>query len=81
MDRFIVRTPRSNLPKPVVATPSTTDQDLPNPNLFDDPETARDANAAAKAATMKSGKRSNYNVVSLELKAKVGKYAAESGVT
>uniref|UniRef100_A0A914VVG8 DDE-1 domain-containing protein n=1 Tax=Plectus sambesii TaxID=2011161 RepID=A0A914VVG8_9BILA len=81
MDRFIVRTPRSNLPKPVVATPSTPDQDLPNPNLFNDPETARDANEAAKAATMKSGKRSNYNVVSLELKAKVGKYAAESGVT
>uniref|UniRef100_A0A914USD6 DDE-1 domain-containing protein n=1 Tax=Plectus sambesii TaxID=2011161 RepID=A0A914USD6_9BILA len=81
MDRFIVQTPRSNLPKPVVATPSTPDQDLPNPNLFDDPETARDANEAAKAATMKSGKRSNYNVVSLELKAKVGKYAAESSVT
>uniref|UniRef100_A0A914W0M0 DDE-1 domain-containing protein n=1 Tax=Plectus sambesii TaxID=2011161 RepID=A0A914W0M0_9BILA len=80
MDRFIVRTPRLNLPKPVVATPSTPDQDLPNPNLFDDPETARDANEAAKAATMKSGKRSNYNIVSLELKAKVGKYAAESGV-
>uniref|UniRef100_A0A914VW84 Uncharacterized protein n=1 Tax=Plectus sambesii TaxID=2011161 RepID=A0A914VW84_9BILA len=70
MDRFIVRTPRLNLPKPVVATPSTPDQDLSNPNLFDDPETARDENEVAKAATTKSGKRSNYNVVLLELKAK-----------
>jgi hypothetical protein len=79
MDRFIVRTPRL---KPSLPAPSRSDQDLPDPNSFDDPEIAFEANEAVKSALSLSSsrKRQSYNKQSEEVRIKIGKYAAENGV-
>ncbi len=47
MDQFIVRTPRL---KPSLPVPSRSDQDLPDPNSFDDFKIAFEANEAVKSA-------------------------------
>ena len=80
MDRFVVRT--SRLSQPILPNPSPSDQDLPNPNLFADPLVAKEANDQVKLTMEQSSsrKRKAYNSVSDDLKAKIGKYAAENGV-
>jgi len=79
MDRFVVRTPRAN---PTLPIPSSSDQDLPDPNSFDDPEVAFVANEAAKTAFSLSGSRKRKLYIKLpeDLKIKIGKCTAEKGV-
>ncbi len=45
MDRFITRTPKE---KPLLPKPSTSDQNLPDPNACEDPELAHAINEAVK---------------------------------
>jgi hypothetical protein len=81
MDRFVVRTPRILLNQPTVPHPTASDQDLPNPHLFADPSTAHEANNQAIIKMKESRKRKSYNSVPEDVKAKIGKYAAENGIS
>uniref|UniRef100_A0A914XAR7 Uncharacterized protein n=1 Tax=Plectus sambesii TaxID=2011161 RepID=A0A914XAR7_9BILA len=80
MDRFLIRTARFT--QPIVPNPSASNQDLLNPNFFDDPVIAKEANDEAKIIVERNSnqKRKAYNSVSDDLKAKIGKYAADNGV-
>jgi hypothetical protein len=82
MDRFVSRTPRvkENIP-PQPPKPSSSDQNIPDPNTFVHPQIAHAANEAAKMSMeISNRKRKSYNIFSDDVKLKIGKYAAESGV-
>lgn len=79
MDRFIVKTPRAKQTFPI---PSNVFQDLSNPNTFDDPEAAHEANEAVMNNIFSQSInciRKCYNKLSTDVQQKIGKYAVENG--
>lgn len=75
-----MRTPRTKLPS--VPILSSSDQDLPDPNSFDDPEVAFAANEAVRNEfeLSASQRHQSYSKKPEEVRIKIGKYAAEHGV-